>query len=67
MIAHRVVRVPDDESAPAVNLPAMRDGEKWVTGEEPLMEYVEELARLMEDWDRYTSDSCFVERDGSIC
>lgn len=67
VIAHRVVRVPEDESPPAVALPAMQDGENWVTGEESLREYVEDLARLMADWDRYTSDSCFIEDDGTIC
>ena len=67
VIAHRVVRVPDGESPAGVVLPAMRDGETWVTGERSLWDYVEDLARLMEDWDRYTSDSCFLERDGSIC
>lgn len=54
---------PDDVS----QLPALRDDEEVITGREALRERLDALRSLMADWDRFQSDACYVEDDGSVC
>ena len=54
---------PDDVPA----LPALRDEGEIVTGKADLRAHLDELRDLMADWDRFQSDACYVEEDGSIC
>jgi len=56
-------QVPDDVAA----LPALRDDDEVVTGEDALRTRLDDLRALMNDWDRFQSDACYVEDDGSIC
>jgi hypothetical protein len=53
------------EDVPA--LPALRDEEEIVTGKADLRAHLDELRDLMAEWDRFQSDACYVEEDGSIC
>lgn len=54
---------PDD----IPDLPALRDEGEIVTGEDALRDHLDHLRTLMADWDRFQSDACYVEDDGSIC
>lgn len=54
---------PDD----VPDLPALRDEGEIVTGETALRDHLDTLRALMADWDRFQSDACYVEDDGSIC
>jgi hypothetical protein len=54
---------PDDVS----QLPALRDDEEVITGREALRERLDALRSLMAEWDRFQSDACYVEDDGSVC
>ena len=69
VVAHEVIRVGSGEprSAPAPSLPALRHGDDVVTGEEALRSYLESLQELMEDWGRFQSDSCQLDRNGRVC
>lgn len=69
VIAYDTETVEDETSLPGDvdDLPALRDEEKVVTGETALREHLDHLRDLMEDWDRFQSDACYVEEDGSIC
>ncbi|MEW5854774.1 MAG: hypothetical protein AB2A00_38715 [Myxococcota bacterium] len=69
-VAHRVVVVQAPAQLQAlgeVTLPAIRDGERVVFGAEPLRAFLEETARLMERWQRFQSDACYVDDDGKTC
>lgn len=50
-----------------MTIPAIRDGEEVVTGEENLIRYLDELRDLLDEWDRFGSDACYIAEDGSIC
>lgn len=66
--AYRTEVVADSDSVSfSDELPAIRDGEEVVTGEENLLEYLDELRDLLDEWDRFGSDACYIEEDGSIC
>ena len=69
VIAYETEVVRDAEAPPddVPETPALRDDGAVVTGEAALRDHLEELRRLMADWDRFQSDACYVEDDGSIC
>lgn len=69
VIAYETDVVEDTTSLPedVPRLPALRDDEEVVTGEDALKSRLDSLRQLMEDWDRFQSDACYIEKDGSIC
>jgi hypothetical protein len=69
VIAYETETIADDEARPddVPDTPALRDDGEVVTGEDALRAHLEELRQLMNDWDRFQSDACYVEDDGSIC
>lgn len=54
---------PDDVS----ELPALRDDGEVITGEAALREHLDHLRALMADWDRFQTDACYIEDDGTVC
>ncbi|MFB6247661.1 MAG: hypothetical protein ABEL97_03740 [Salinibacter sp.] len=69
VIAYETESVPDADALPAdvPDTPALRDDGEVIAGETALRTHLEELRALMNDWDRFQSDACYVEDDGSIC
>lgn len=69
VIAYETDIVEDTTSLPedVPDLPALRDDEEVVTGEDALETRLESLRQLMDDWDRFQSDACYIEEDGTIC
>lgn len=55
--------LPDD----VPSLPALRDDEEVITGEDALDNHLDTLRELMQDWNRFQSDACYIEDDGTIC
>lgn len=48
-------------------LPALRDDGEVVTGKSDLRKHLETLRSLMADWDRFQSDTCYVDENGEPC
>lgn len=69
VIAYETEVVEKNASLPedVPRLPALRDDEDVITGEDALRGHLEHLRDLMADWDRFQSDACYVEDDGSVC
>lgn len=69
VIAYETETIGPDTSPPddVPELPALRNEGDIVTGEATLREHLDHLRSLMADWDRFQSDACYVEEDGSIC
>jgi len=69
VIAYETETVEDDRALPddIPDLPALRDDDEVVTGEAALRDRLDHLRDLMADWDRFQSDACYIEDDGSIC
>jgi hypothetical protein len=69
VIAYETEFLSEDAPLPAdvPTLPALRDDEEVITDPDALETHLEELRELMRDWDRFQSDTCYVEEDGSIC
>ena len=69
VIAYETETVEDDRALPdgIPDLPALRDDDEVVTGEAALRDHLDDLRDLMADWDRFQSDACYIEDDGSIC
>ena len=71
VIAYRAFVVdPTGEAespVPVAALPALRHDEDVITGEAALRAYLESLDELMEDWGRFQSDACILDRNGRVC
>jgi len=69
VIAYETETVEDDRALPddIPDLPALRDDDEVVTGEAALRDRLDHLRDLMANWDRFQSDACYVEDDGTIC
>jgi hypothetical protein len=69
VIAYETTSIPDEADRPAdvPALPALRDDGEVITGADDLREHLDHLRELMADWDRFQSDACYVEDDGTIC
>ena len=69
VIAYETETVTDDVTLPddVPDTPALRDDGEVITGEAALRTHLEELQELMNDWDRFQSDACYIEDDGTVC
>ena len=69
VIAYETEQVDDDTTLPndVPDTPALRDDGEVITGETALRNHLDELRTLMNDWDRFQSDACYIEDDGTVC
>ena len=69
VIAYETETIVDDQSLPdeVPTLPALRTDGRIVTGEAALRECLGDLRALMADWDRFQSDACYIDDDGTVC
>lgn len=51
----------------AADVPLIVDGERQVSGQSALQEYLEELAKEMEQWRKFQVDACYIDGDGKVC
>lgn len=66
VIAHSVRSVSAEELPAGTTAPVILDGDRVVSGTE-LSAYLAGLGKLMADWDRFQSDTCYIDDDGKIC
>ncbi len=55
-----------DVGATPVDLPAIRDGDRWI-GADDIDGYLVELRRFVGQWRKFQADACYLEDDGSVC
>jgi glutaredoxin len=77
VVAHQVVDVQQDgtQQRPTTlaaalvgkELPVIADGDKLVSGEEALRDYLAELAREIEQWRKFQVDACYIDDQGETC
>ena len=69
VISYETKWVEDEASLPkdVPDLPALGDDGEVIVGEAALRDHLDHLRDLMADWDRFQSDACYVDEDGSIC
>lgn len=69
VIAYETEVIPEADARPddVPTLPALRDDGEVVTGKDALRDHLDRLRTLMADWDRFQSDACYIEDDGTIC
>jgi len=69
VIAYETEMIDSENEGPddVPSLPALRDDDEVVTGDTALRKHLDHLRELMNDWDRFQSDACYVEDDGTVC
>lgn len=48
------------------SLPVLTNNERIVSGD-AIRAYIQELRKLMRDWQKFQGDSCYVDEDGETC
>ncbi len=71
VVAHQVIVVqaeqPPAELGPKVTLPAIWENNQTISGPEAISTYLKELAKFVANWQRFQSDSCYLDDDGNVC
>lgn len=69
VIAYEAETIADTAALPddVPERPALRDDGEVITVEAALREHLDHLRELMADWDRFQSDACYIEEDGTVC
>jgi hypothetical protein len=69
VVAHTVVTVGDTwpPELSEGSMPAIVEGDKVVRGIEDVRSFVKALADYLDEWNRFQSDSCYVDEDGNVC
>jgi hypothetical protein len=71
VLAYHVV--PVDQAGPAqklpkrVILPAIKDSGDWISGRDRIKDYLSDLEKHLQEWQKFQSDSCYVDDDGTAC
>ncbi|HXV44723.1 MAG TPA: glutathione S-transferase N-terminal domain-containing protein [Anaerolineae bacterium] len=71
VVAHKVVVIEEGQAAaelkPDVSLPAIKDNGQVVSGPTAIAAYLIELEKFVAGWQRFQSDSCYIDDDGATC
>ncbi|MCK6628581.1 MAG: hypothetical protein L6R45_25810 [Anaerolineae bacterium] len=71
VVAHQVIVLEGGQMAaelgPKVALPAIRENNRTVSGPEAINTYLKELATFVANWQRFQSDSCYLDNEGQTC
>ncbi len=71
VIAHRVIVVEPgaavDELPGDLPLPALKDGARFITGRAAIEQHLQKLQHIMQQWQKFQSDACYWDDDGSVC
>ncbi len=71
VIAHETVAVANKNELPDDlgnhSLPVLIDNGEAVSGEENLKIRLRELQGVMKQWDKFKSDACLIDDDGTVC
>ncbi|VAW04111.1 hypothetical protein MNBD_ACTINO02-275 [hydrothermal vent metagenome] len=69
VVAHTVVTVGDTwpPELSEGSLPTIVEGDKVVRGIDDVRSFVRALAEYLDEWNRFQSDSCYVDENGNIC
>jgi glutaredoxin len=71
VVAHKVVVVEEGQAAAElkldVSLPAIKDNGQVISGPTAIAAYLKELEKFVAGWQRFQSDSCYIDDDGTTC
>ena len=71
VVAHKVIVVEAGqkmaELSPDISLPAIKDNGQIISGSASIATYLKELEKFVADWQRFQSDSCYLDDEGETC
>lgn len=71
VVAHQIITVeedrPQNEFGPEIALPAIHDNGQIISGPAAISAYLKELEKFVADWQRFQSDSCYIDGNGQTC
>jgi hypothetical protein len=54
------------EGASTEELPVLKDRDFEATGEKEISEKMDELVEYKKEWDKFQTDACYIEDDGTV-
>ena len=48
-------------------MPVVMDGDRVISGQHALRDYLVELTREMEQWRKFQTDACYIDDEGKTC
>ncbi len=71
VVAHKVIVVEAGQPLPElrsdVALPALKDNGRTISGASAIAAYLKELEKFVAAWQRFQSDSCYLDDEGQTC
>lgn len=71
VVAYQVITVDIDEIGetlgPTVTLPAIKENGRTISGPVAISAYLKELEQFVSEWQRFQSDSCYINDKGETC
>ncbi len=67
VLAYKIGTISDLPVQQSKKLPLIVEGGKHYFGEKAIRGFVEESKKLMADWQKFQSDSCYLGDDGKVC
>lgn len=70
VLAHRVIHLDEHNPSPlpgGITLPAIRDGDRIIEGEAGIAAYLLEIEAFAAAWNKFQSDTCYLDDDGTVC
>jgi hypothetical protein len=50
-----------------LDYPVIKEGDTIISGKEEILAYLKRLKVSMELWQKFQSDTCYVDDDGEVC
>jgi len=67
VMAYKIGNLKDLPESKLKNIPLLIDAERSVFGKKAIYEFLDEAKKLMVQWQKFQSDSCYLDDDGKVC
>lgn len=71
VVAHKVITVEAGQVTAELNgnvaLPAIKENGQIISGPASIAAYLKDLEKFVANWQRFQSDSCYIDDEGESC
>lgn len=67
VIAYKIGNNEELRETQLAGLPLILENKIQVSGKRAIQDYIRELKQVMAQWQKFQSDSCYLDDDGKVC
>ncbi|KAA3610460.1 MAG: hypothetical protein D8M58_05390 [Calditrichaeota bacterium] len=67
VLAYKIGNTLDLTKEEQGNLPLIIENEKRISGKSAITAFLNDTKQLMTQWQKFQSDSCYLDGDGKVC